>query len=173
MSPHVLVAYATKHGATAEIAERIAQTLRSAGLTAVVAEADPAVDLAPYDAVVVGSAVYAAQWRQEAIAFLEAQAEALSQRPVWLFSSGPTGEGDPVALLKGWRFPDAQRPLLERIRPRDVALFHGELDPAKLNLVEKLVIKVVRAPTGDFRDWSAIEAWAEDIAEAVAAAAHP
>lgn len=171
MSPHVLVVYATKHGATAEIAERIAQTLRQAGLTVTVVEADPAADLSPYDAVVVGSAVYAAQWRKEAVAFLEAQADALAQRPVWIFSSGPTGEGNPVALLKGWRFPEAQRPLLERIRPHEVALFHGELDPAKLNLAEKLVIKAVKAPTGDFRDWPTIEAWAEGIAEAVRAGA--
>lgn len=167
MSHYVLVAYATKHGATAEIAERIAQVLRAAGLTVAVAEANATTDLASYDAVVLGSAVYAGAWRKEAVAFLEAQAEALRQRPVWMFSSGPTGEGDPVALLKGWRFPEAQRPFLERIRPRDVVLFHGELDPARLNLAEKLVIKAVKAPTGDFRDWPAIEAWAQGIADAL------
>ncbi|MCS7038933.1 MAG: flavodoxin domain-containing protein [Anaerolineae bacterium] len=173
MSHHVLVAYATKYGATAEIAERIAQVLRTAGLTVVVAAADATADLRPYTAVVLGSAVYAGAWRKEAVAFLEAQAEGLAQRPLWRFSSGPTGQGDPVALLKGWRFPDAQRPLLERIRPRDIALFHGRLDPARLNLAERLLIKGIKAPTGDFRDWPAIEAWAQGIADALGTTTGP
>lgn len=173
MSHHVLVVYATKHGATAEIAERIAQVLRAAGLTVTFTAANATTDPASYDAVVLGSAVYAGAWRKEAVVFLEAQADALAQRPVWIFSSGPTGEGDPVALVKGWRFPEAQRPLLERIRPCEVALFHGKLDPAKLNLAEKVVIKAVKAPTGDFRDGPAIEAWAQGIADVLRAVTRP
>jgi hypothetical protein len=74
----------------------------------------------------------------------------------WLFSSGPTGEGEPVALMKGWRFPQAQQPVADRIKPRDVVLFHGVLDLGKLNLAEKLLVKAIKAPLADSRDWEAI-----------------
>lgn len=86
---------------------------------------------------------------------------------MWLFSSGPTGQGDPLELMKGWRLPEAQQPIADRIRPRDVALFHRELDMKKLSLPEKLILKAMKAPVGDFRDWEAITAWAAGIAEAL------
>jgi menaquinone-dependent protoporphyrinogen oxidase len=117
--------------------------------------------------VVLGSAVYAGQWRKEAAAFLETHEQALAKRPVWLFSSGPTGEGDPVQLMKGWRFPEALQPIADRIQPRDIAFFHGVLDTSKLSLPEKLIVKALKAPIGDFRDWEAITTWAEGIAAAL------
>jgi menaquinone-dependent protoporphyrinogen oxidase len=67
--------------------------------------------------------------------------------------------------MKGWRFPEALQPIANRIKPRDFAFFHGELDQSKLNLPEKLIVKGIKAPLGDYRDWEAITAWAEDIAE--------
>jgi len=168
MNGKVLVAYASKYGATAEIAEKIGEVLRQAGLQADVLSVERVGDLAPYGAIVLGSAVYMGQWRKEAVAFLETNEPALAARPVWLFSSGPTGEGDPVKLLQGWRLPTAQQPLAERLKPRDIAVFHGRLDAKKLSLAEKLVIKGVKAPSGDFRDWEAITAWATGIAAEVA-----
>lgn len=163
----VLVAYGSKYGATAEIARRIGEVLESAGLGVDVKSADQVSDLAPYRAVVLGSAVYAGQWRKEAAQFLEAQEEALAMRDVWLFSSGPTGEGDPEELLKGWTFPEALTPVAVRINPREMAVFSGEMDMQKLNFGEKLIVKAMKAPTGDFRDWDSIEAWARSVAEAV------
>lgn len=169
MSMKVLVAYATKYGATAEIAEKIGETLREAGLQTEVLPVDQVHDLTPYGAVVLGSAVYVGQWRKEAAAFLKAQEEALAQRPVWLFSSGPTGEGDPVQLLQGWRLPEALQPIANRIGPRDIACFHGALDPERLGLGERLILRAIKAPTGDYRDWEAIAAWAAAIADALKA----
>lgn len=166
---NVLVAYATKYGATREIAEAIGRVLCQAGLQADVLPADRVGDLTPYQAVVLGSAVYAGQWRKEAATFLTTQEKGLAERPVWLFSSGPTGEGDPLELLKGWRFPESLQPIVGRVHPRDVAVFHGALDPKKLNLIEKLLIKGIKAPLGDFRNWEAISAWAASIAEALSA----
>ena len=164
MDDRVLVAYATKHGATAEIAEKIGQTLREAGLPADVLPANRVGDLTPYKAVVLGSAVYIGQWRKEAVAFLKANEKALAGRPVWLFSSGPTGKGNPEELTKGWRFPKALQPISDRIQPRDLALFHGALDPKTLSQVEKWMIKKVKAPLGDFRVLDAVNSWASVIA---------
>ncbi|MCA9939909.1 MAG: flavodoxin domain-containing protein [Anaerolineales bacterium] len=167
MNDRVLITYATKHGATAEIAEKIGQVLGQAGLRADVMSVERVTDLTPYQAVVLGSAVYIGQWRKEAVKFLTTHEAMLAVRPLWLFSSGPTGEGDPAELLQGWRFPEAQKAIIERIQPRDVAVFHGEIDVEDLNLLEKWVSKNVKAPLGDFRDWEAITAWAVAIAEAL------
>jgi len=165
INTQVLVAYATKYGATAEIAEKIGQVLRQAGLRADVLPTDRVGDMTPYQAVVLGSAVYIGQWRKEAVKFLKANEMALAERAVWLFSSGPTGEGDPVELTQGWHFPKALQPVADRIRPRDIAVFHGAMDVNKLNFIEKWMIKNVKAPLGDFRDWEAITAWATAIAD--------
>ena len=167
MDIQVLVAYGTKYGATAEIAERIGQVLRQAGLRADVQPVERVGDLTPYQAVVLGSAVYIGQWRKKAAAFLKANQKALAERPVWLFSSGPTGEGDPVTLTQGWRFPSGLQPIADQIRPRDIALFHGAADVNKMNAIEKWMLKNVKAPAGDFRDWEAITAWATAIAAAL------
>jgi len=167
MNGKVLVAYATKYGATQEIAAAIGDVLRNAGLKVETVQVDRVTDVSGYRAVVMGSAVYIGQWRKEAVAFLEKHEKALAERPVWLFSSGPSGKGDPVQLMSGWKFPEAQKPIAERIRARDTALFHGSVDPEKLSLPEELILKGVKAPTGDFRDWEAVRAWARSIAEAL------
>jgi menaquinone-dependent protoporphyrinogen oxidase len=167
MDVQVLVAYATKYGATAEIAEKIGQVLREAGLRTDVLPVDRVSDLTPYQAVVLGSAVYIGQWRKEAVKFLKANETVLAEKPVWLFSSGPTGEEDAVELAQGWRFPEKLQPIADRVRPRDVAVFHGAVDGGKLNFIEKWMLKNVKAPIGDFRDWDAIAAWAAAIADAL------
>lgn len=167
MDAQVLVAYASKYGATAEIAEKIGQALRQAGLRADVLPADRVSDLTPYGAVVLGSAVYIGRWRKEAVRFLQANEKTLAERPVWLFSSGPTGQGDPVELVQGWRFPKAQQAIADRIKPRDTAVFHGYNNPKKMNFIERWMIKNVKAPVGDFRDWEAITSWATAIADAL------
>ena len=167
MDGKVLVAYGTKYGGTAEIAEKIGQVLREAGLHADVLRADRVSDVSPYHAVVLGSGVYIGRWRKEAAKLLKSNEQALAERPVWLFSSGPTDEGDPVELTEGWRFPKALQPIVDRIQPRDIAVFHGVMDEKKLNVFERWVIKRVGAPLGDFRDWDAITAWAAAIADAL------
>ena len=167
MDTRVLVGYATKYGATAEIADKIGEVIFQAGMQTDVLPTDRVSNLTPYKAIVLGSAVYVGQWRKEAAAFLEANEKTLASLPVWFFSSGPTGTGDPVQLMQGWRFPEAQQPIADRIQPRDIAFFHGVLDLTKLSLAEKLLIKGIKAPVGDFRDWDAITAWAMGIAEAL------
>jgi menaquinone-dependent protoporphyrinogen oxidase len=163
MSNKVLVVYATKYGATEGIAQRIGKKIADTGFEVNVRTAEQVGDLAQYDAVILGSAVYAGQWRKEAADFLTQNEQSLSQKSVWLFSSGPTGKGDPVELMKGWSFPENLRAVAERIAPKEIAFFMGDLDLQKLNLPEKLIIKAMKAPTGDYRDWDAIDEWADTI----------
>ena len=171
MDKQVLVAYATKYGATAEIAEKIGEVLRQAGLPTDVLPVDRVGDLSTYKAVVLGSGVYIGQWRKEAVKFLKANETILAEQLVWLFSSGPTGEGDPVELVQGWQFPGKLQPIADRVRPHDIAIFHGAVDVGKLNRIEKLMLKNVKAPIGDFRDWEAITSWATAIADVLKEAA--
>ncbi len=166
MESSILVTYASSYGATAEIAEKIGEGLRQAGLRVDVSPVKSVRDPGQYQAVILGSAVYVGSWLKEAVDFLKANEKSLAERPVWLFSSGPTGEGDPLDLLNGWRLPTAVQPVAGRIHPRDTAVFHGHINPEKLNFVQKWAIKsVVKKPMGDFRDWDSIAAWATKIAD--------
>ena len=167
MENKVLVAYASKYGATKQIAEKIGEVMRQAGLSADVLPAEQVKDPSAYQAVVLGSAVYIGKWRKQAAKFLKENEKILAERPVWLFSSGPAGEGDPVELLQGWTFPDGLQPIAERIQPRDIAVFHGDVDVEKVNFIERAMIKNVESPVGDFRDWEAITTWATVIAQAL------
>jgi len=169
MENRVLVAYATKHGSTAEIAGRIGEMLQREGLAVDVQLASQVRDLSPYGAVVLGSAVYIGRWRKEAVRFLKGSEGQLAERTVWIFSSGPTGEGDPAALTQGWRAPKSLQPVIDRVHPRDVAVFHGKVDVKTLSFFERWMVRNVRAPIGDFRDWAAISTWARAIAGALKA----
>lgn len=167
MAIKVLVAYASKLGSTAEIAEKIGEELRRNDLDADVLPIGRVRNLTPYGAAIIGSAVYYGRWRKGAVKFLEANKKLLAERPLWLFSSGPTGEGDPVELTKGWRFPKVLQPFIDSIRPRDIAVFHGRMDPKRLSFFQKWVLKNVKAPLGDFRNWDAVGSWAAAISAAL------
>lgn len=163
MTYRVLIAYASKHGSTTEIARKVGEVLTSAGLQVNIVAADRATDVAAYDAVVLGSAVYEGQWCKEAVDFLETNKVALTHIPVWLFSSGPMGKGDPETLMQGWHFPTEQTPVIDRIHARDTALFNGVLDLEKLSAAEKRIVQNLNVPEGDFRNWDAIRKWAVSI----------
>jgi len=167
MQTHVMVAYGSKYGATTGIAERIGAVLEGSGLNVTVMPADHVNTLTPFQAVVLGSAVYAGHWLKEPAHVLTTHKDELAVRPVWLFSSGPIGQGDPVTLLGGWRFPETLQSTVDYIHPRDMALFHGAIDPAKLHLGDRLIVKAMNVQTGDCRDWGVIRAWAEQIANAL------
>ena len=164
MEQKILVTYASKHGATAEIAKRITSFIAQHGSEVETVPVDKVTSLVGYSAVVLGIALYMGRWRREAVRFLNRNAVELSKRGFWLFLSGPTGAGDPVDLLKGREVPPSQHALLDRIHPRDIAVFGGALQPGKLGGFEKWIIDRVKAPAGDFRDWTAIESWSRSIA---------
>ena len=169
MDSKILVAYSSKYGATAEIAEKIGEVLKQEGLQADVLPAKTVKSLADYQAFIIGSGVYVGMWRKEASNFLKKNENLLTGKPVWTFSTGPAGEGDPVELLKGWRYPNSLKPVIERIKPRDTAVFGGKVNAAKMSFLEKWVIKNVKSPVGDFRDWDMITKWAKGVAEALKA----
>jgi menaquinone-dependent protoporphyrinogen oxidase len=172
----VLVAYASRHGATKGIAERIGERLRADGLAVDVLPVGK-VDVAAYDAVVVGSALYMFHWMGEARAFAKKNREAMAGKPVWLFSSGPFGDekvdkqGRDVLEVAGPREIDELRAMLA---PRDHRVFWGAWDASykPIGFMEKITMAMPAArnafPSGDKRDWPAIEAWADGIAAALA-----
>lgn len=164
MDKKILVTYASKYGATKEIGEKIGEVLRGSGLNTDVLPVDGMLDLEAYKAVILGSAIFIGKWPKGAVKFLENNEKALADRPVWLFSSGPTGEGDPLELVEGVRLPAELQPIADRIQPRDITVFHGFIDPEKLSFIEKLAIKAIKKPMGDFRDWEGITTWAISVA---------
>lgn len=164
----ILVAYASQNQSTAEIARKMGAILQQQGLDVTVTDiAQENVRVTDYEAVILGSAVYIGNWMKPAAAFLKDHADALAQRPTWLFSSGPTGDGEPADIINGWYFPENLKDIAERIQPREYILFHGKLDNDDLNWLQRMMIKNVKAPLGDFRDWESIEHKAQDIAEAL------
>lgn len=175
-TPRVLVAHASRHGSTAGIAERIAEQLRGAGLDAVALEVDEVEDVGAWDACVIGAATYMSHWLRPATRFVRRNEELLAERPVWLFSSGPVGDeqlddegNDLLEVSRPQEFDE----LHESLAPREEKVFFGSWDPdaPPVGLAERLMRLVPAGrdtlPAGDFRDWPAIDAWADAIATAL------
>ncbi len=160
----VIVACASKHGSTEGIAEAIAERLRQLGHDAAAFRAAEVADLNGVHAVVLGSAGYAGSWMKEATEFAEANSGILSGLPVWLFSSGPLG----TEVHDEEEQPRQLAELTETLHPRAHRMFFGALDRSKLSFGERMMVKAVKAPDGDFRDWNAISVWADEIARELA-----
>jgi menaquinone-dependent protoporphyrinogen oxidase len=172
----MLVAFASRTGATAAIADRIAERIRLAGIDVDCVSVTEAPMVSSYDAFVVGSAVYIGRWEKEARAFVESHAEILAGRPTWLFSSGPLGteptlENGEDKLEGAVEATELQR-LTELVRPRDHAVFFGAFDAGRagvgIRMFRLLPAGRKLLEEGDFRDWPAIEAWADEVAAAAA-----
>jgi menaquinone-dependent protoporphyrinogen oxidase len=151
----VLVAAASKHGATGEIAARIGARLAEHGVDVQVKNLEHVTDISGYDAFVIGSGIYLGTWLKDARRFLDEHADELAQRPTWLFASGsivgdPRVADDPNALRAGL----ADR-LVELTHAREHKLFAGKLDTNTLGLFEKIAVGGAHASEGDHRDWQA------------------
>jgi menaquinone-dependent protoporphyrinogen oxidase len=158
----VLVTAATRYGATGEIARAIGEVLAERGLDPAVVPPEQVDRLDGYEAVVLGSAVYAGHWLKPARELVDRFGPALTQRPVWLFSSGPVGdppkpEEDPVDVAD----------VVAATAARDHRLFAGKLVRKHLSFPERAIVSALRVPEGDFRDWSEIRQWAAGIASAL------
>jgi menaquinone-dependent protoporphyrinogen oxidase len=159
----VLVAYASKNGSTAEIAQTIAQTLGQAGASVDCTEAGEVTNIEPYDAVVLGSAVYIKRWRGDAKRFLRKHARQLTQRPFWVFSSGPVGEpkGDPNP---SWLEPPKIVERVEQLGARGHVVFGGRMPTSPRSPTARAMVKNCPPAYRDRRNWDEINAWATRIA---------
>jgi len=163
MAERVLVAFATKMGSNTEVANAIAEVLRSAGVEADATPARFVRDLSPYGAVVLGSALYAAHWQRDANRFLIRHYEALRARRLWLYSSGPL---DHRLAAQNLPLTTHAAEIVGDLPYIEHRTFGGRLDPDAAGLDPQIL---ATHPVGDFRNWPAIRAWAADIAAVVLA----
>lgn len=154
----ILVAHAGRHGSTREVAERVAEVMRSAGHDVDVMPAAEVGLLRGYDAVVLGGALYTGRLHKDARRFLARQRDPLSVRAVAVFAMGPKSlDASDVAGSRAQLDRSLRR--TPEIEPVSVAIFGGVIDPNKLRFPFN------RMPASDARDWTAIEAWADELAE--------
>jgi menaquinone-dependent protoporphyrinogen oxidase len=128
----VLVAYASRHGATQGIAERIAETLRQAGLEAEALPAASVKKVTEYDALVIGGAAYMFHWLKDATKFVRRNRAFLATRPVWLFSSGPIGTEPTDAEGRDQKvvaIPREFAELVPAVKARGQEIFFGAVEP--------------------------------------------
>lgn len=158
----ILVAYATKAGSTAEVAAEIGRVMESEGGCQVdVCPVSKLNGVDGYDAVVIGSAIRGGRWLPEATKFVEKNRDALSRVPVALFTVCLTLKDDTEENRRTVAaYLDSVH---ELVQPVDVGLFAGAMDYNKLPLILRLLMKAMKAPEGDFRDWEAIRAWAGQV----------
>ena len=157
----VLVAYGSKMGGTAEIAEAVGTRLTERGHAVILTDASSASDASAFDAVVIGSALYSGRWRTDCVKVIKRLEQASYQGPVWIFHSGPLGDEDadePQPL------PGTVGAAADSLDVRDVKTFPGRLVDKPSGIVARLM---ARSFAGDWRDWGAIDAWADGIASAL------
>lgn len=159
----VLVSAGSKHGATAEIARAIGEVLTDRGLDVTVTPPEEVGSIDDFDALVLGSAVYAGHWLKPAKELIDRSRESLASRPVWLFSSGPVGdppkpEEDPVDVAE----------ILDVTHAREHRVLAGRIVKKGLSFPERAIVAALRVAEGDFRDWGEIEHWAGEIADTLA-----
>ncbi|MFR9799115.1 flavodoxin domain-containing protein [Streptomyces sp. MS06] len=159
MTANILVAYGTKNGSTARIAESVADVLGKEGLTAEALPAAGVRDVTAYDAVVVGGALYAGRWHRDARRFLQRNRRALAERPLWLFSSGPL---DASASERDIPPVPAVRRAMARLDAREHITFGGCLEEGAKGRLARMIIR--NGKGGDFRDFARIEEWAAHVA---------
>ena len=161
MSDEVLVAYATRHESTRGIAAAIADVLAAAGLKVCLEAVDAVGDLRAYRAAIIGCSVFGGEWMAGAHAFLAAHERQLESMPVWLFASGPS---EPVPVGTTVEVSRDLVAVIERIGPRDVALFAGSLQPHHLAAGLRVLARLSRSSFTEHRDREAVDRWAGLVA---------
>jgi menaquinone-dependent protoporphyrinogen oxidase len=163
MSDSVLVAYATHYGSTQEVAEVVASTLRERGLAVDIQPMRDVRSLEQYRAVVLGAPLYMFHWHKDALHFLARHRAALTQRPVAVFALGPIHAEEKE--FQGAREQlDKELAKFPWLTPGAIEIFGGKFDPQKLTFPHNLVPALKNMPASDIRDWTAIRAWASDLA---------
>jgi menaquinone-dependent protoporphyrinogen oxidase len=166
MSDKILVAYATRAGSTAEVAEAVGEELRNMGAEVDVRLAKDVKDLSPYSAVILGSGIRMGTLLPDATKFVEQHQEALSQVPVAYFVVCVTMKDD---TEENRRTVEAYLdPVRQMVEPVDIGLFAGVIDYSKLSFPARTMSKAMKVSEGDFRDWEAIGSWAQQLHDRLA-----
>ncbi|MDC2947360.1 flavodoxin domain-containing protein [Streptomyces heilongjiangensis] len=166
--PHAVVVYAGVHGSTRSIATHLAARLADRGIRTEALPAEAVGDPSAYDVFVIGSAVHDMAWLPQALAFVRTNAALLAGRDVWLFSVGM-----PAALRGPWKALVAREEshviggLAGQLRPRGHRMFSGVIEPEHLTRAGRVKFQAMGLRYGDYRDWPAIGAWAEEIGHAI------
>lgn len=153
----VLVAYGSKRGGTAELAEWLAEELNEEGVVADAIDAREVDDVAPYDLVVVGGALYMYRWHRQARRFVRRHNAELRERPVYMFSSGPLDESATDSDVPPTR---QVRQLMERVEAREHVTFGGRLEHDARGFPARAMAKNM---SGDYRHRALVKAWARHI----------
>ena len=163
MSHRALIAYASRAGSTAEVAETIGEVLRESGIDVDVRSVKDVTDIASYDSLILGSAIWAGKPLPEMQRFVAAQRGAMARLPVAYFILCDTlREYTPANRQVALGYLASLRKLHE---PVSVGLFAGRRDFSRVHPLLAWVLKrVFRLVEGDFRDWSQIRAWAATVA---------
>ena len=167
MQNRILVAYASRHGATRGIAERIAASLRRHGIDATTMSVEAIRDADGYDGYVLGSAVYATHWLGPIKAFVHRNRALLRRHPVWLFSSGPLSNApEELADAVPRDIPDIERDIEARGHTVFAGAWQGDASP--IGFLEKVMHAIPAArdalPVADYRDWPAVDTFATNVA---------
>lgn len=174
MSTKILVAYATRYGSTQEVAEHVAAALREHAPVVDVESVRSVQTLEGYDAVVLGAPIYIGSWHKDAQRFLSQHSEMLSHMPVAIFALGPIHD-DKEEYNAARVELDKEVGKYHWLAPIVVKVFGGKFDPSKLRFPDSLLTTLPAsplhgAPTSDVRDWTAISAWANELAAKLQAA---
>lgn len=164
MEIKVLVAYASTHGSTQEVAEAIAATLREHELTVDLQPMRNVRTLEGYNAVVLGAPLYIFHLHKDALRFLSRYRMALANLPVAIFAGGPFGTGDGNEWQEVRKQLDQELAKFLWLKPAAVEIIGGKFDPAKLHFPYRLIPALRQMPPSDLRDWEAIRAWSIGLA---------
>jgi menaquinone-dependent protoporphyrinogen oxidase len=164
----VLVAYASRHGATEGIAARIAARLARSGAAVDLRRVDGVQTLDAYDAVVFGAPVYDQSWPPEAGRIVSEHRDALAGRPLWLFSVGTFGDTKRLIGPLTRKEPKDIAQIRAAIGPREYRVFQGVIRKHQWPLWSRVFFHAAGGRLGDHRDWPVIDAWADRIALALA-----
>ena len=173
---NVLVGYASEHGSTRGIAERVASRLRDRGLAAEARPLGTDTDPGCYQAYVLGSAIHSGDWLPEGADFLRRNRSALGRCPVWVFSVSTVGERSSAfppavaARLRGiLRLPAAVSAVADALHPRGHHAFAGVVAADHWGLAGRVFMTGLGGRYGDHRDWDEVDEWAGSIADGLAA----
>jgi menaquinone-dependent protoporphyrinogen oxidase len=165
MNKRILVAYATRAGSTAGVAEAIGKCLAERGASVDVKAVDDVKDIGSYQMAIIGSAIRGGKWLPEGSQFIQANQAVLRKIPCVVFLVCMTMAMQNEGYREGVK--DWMAPARMMLKPVKEGYFAGELDFSKLPMsFDVLMLKVSSKfgfPTGDHRDWNAINTWANEV----------